>query len=436
MRKERGLHEIYGQDFEKADFDLWGRTSNPSTRRGFLKKGGLIAVSAALGASIPFAHKMPEGLIPAAFAGEMEPFVIPGKEQLRVLNDRPINAEAMSHQLNDDFTPAQYMFVRNNGIPPELKSIDPAKWTLSIEGEVERPTTFSIADLKKNFQHHTLALLVECGGNGRAGYYPPAKGNQWTYGAVHCAQWTGVRVRDVFESCGIKKSAVYTGFYGKDTHISGEEGKVPISRGTPMEKALADESLIVWACNGKDIPLLNGHPLRLVTSGWPGSTSGKWLHRIWVRDQVHDGPKMTGKAYRIPCKPVEPGGKIPTDGMCIIESMPVKSLITSPKSGVKIKSGQVFRCNGHAWKGDGHINKMEVSIDFGATWMKAELKEPVNRLAWQNWSTEIRFPQTGYYEVWAKATDQNGVGQPMVVPGWNPKGYLNNSCHRIAVYVV
>ena len=59
-----------------------------------------------------------------------------------------------------------------------------------------------------------------------------------------------------------------------------------------------------------------------------------------------------------------------------------------------------------------------------------------NRLAWQNWSAKVSFPQAGYYEIWARATDDNGVMQPMVVPGWNPRGYLNNACHRVAVKVV
>jgi hypothetical protein len=78
---------------------------------------------------------------------------------------------------------------------------------------------------------------------------------------------------------------------------------------------------------------------------------------------------------------------------------------------------------------------MEYSIDFGATWKPCSLKKPVNRLAWQRFSANISFPKKGYYEVWAKATDANGVAQPMILPGWNPKGYLNNACHRIAVKI-
>ncbi|MDX1269735.1 MAG: molybdopterin containing oxidoreductase, partial [Oceanisphaera sp.] len=74
--------------------------------------------------------------------------------------------------------------------------------------------------------------------------------------------------------------------------------------------------------------------------------------------------------------------------------------------------------------------------DFGVTWQKAELKAPANRLAWQHWNSVLNFPEKGYYEIWARAVDSEGKAQPMVVPGWNPRGYLNNACHRIAVQIV
>ena len=188
--------------------------------------------------------------------------------------------------------------------------------------------------------------------------------------------------------------------------------------------------------NGEDIPHHNGYPLRLVIGGWPGSVSGKWLNRIVVRNQVHDGPKMTGTSYRVPCETVAPGTNVPEDQMCIIESMPVKSLITYPKSGIEIGLDDGLALRGHAWAGDLEVSEMFVSIDFGATWQKARLEAPANRFAWQHWNADVSFPQAGYYEVWARATDSAGRSQPMVLPGWNPKGYLNNACHRIAVQVV
>lgn len=435
-QQKRGIHELYGDDPVAADELVWGRKSDPLTRRGFLTRGGLAAMSAAVGASIPFAHLMPGGLIPAALAQSDTPFEIPGKEGLIVLNDRPINAETPAHLLDDRVTPGKYLFVRNNGREPAMAGIDPAAWTLEVGGEsAERTASFSIDELKETFRHYTYQLQIECGGNGRSEFVPPAGGNQWSVGAVGCPEWTGVRLRDVLEHVGIRDDAVYVAYYGADAHASGDPHKVPISRGVPLSKALEKESLIAWAMNGEDIPHLNGYPLRLVCGGWPASVSGKWLAKIVIRNRVHDGPKMTGTSYRVPCKPVAPGSDVPDDQMCIIESMPVKSLITYPKSGIEHSLGRKLSLRGHAWAGDLSVRAVHVSIDFGATWQKAKLEKPVNRLAWQHWSSQVEFPESGYYEVWARATDSEGRAQPMVLPGWNPKGYLNNACHRIAVQV-
>lgn len=433
----QGLHELYRQDPIKADELVWDRQTDPNSRRGFLKRSGLLAMAAAVGANIPFAKNMPAGLIPAAYAQTDEPFVIAGKEGLVVLNDRPLNAETPPHLLDDEVTSAKHMFVRNNGIPPQLQDIDPATWTLEIAGEsCVTPTSFTIDELKSRFQHHTYQLTLECGGNGRSEFSPAASGNQWTTGAVSCANYTGVRLRDVLEACGIKQDAVYIGYHAADLHLSGDRSKEAISRGVPMSKALEDETLIAWAMNGEDIPLLNGYPLRLVCGGWPASTSGKWLKKIVVRNKVHDGNKMEAPSYRVPKYPVAPGTQVPNEDMVIIESMPVRSLITYPKTGITHKLGENMAVRGHAWAGDLEVSEFFVSIDFGITWQKAELRPPVNRLAWQHWKTELTFPEKGYYEVWARAVDSEGKSQPMVVAGWNPKGYLNNACHRIAVQIV
>ncbi|MEQ5858025.1 sulfite oxidase [Halomonas sp. EF61] len=435
-RQTKGLHALYAKDPVDADRKLWGRQVDPVSRRGFLTGSSLLAMSAVLGASIPFARFMPGGLIPAALAQSDEAFEIEGKEGLRVLNDRPINAETPAHLLDDDITPARYMFVRNNGLPPERAEIDPATWTLEITGEsCQNPATFTIAELKERFSEHTYQLQVECGGNGRSEYVPAASGNQWTTGAVACPTFTGVRLRDVLEACGIADDAVYIGYYGADRHASGAADKNAISRGVPMEKALEDESLIAWAMNGEDIPYQNGYPLRLVCGGWPGSVSGKWLKQIVVRNQKHDGAKMAPPSYSVPANPVAPGTKVAKEDFVTIQSMPVKSLITYPRSGIEHAQGQPMEVRGHAWAGDLSVSEVHTSIDFGATWQKASLNDAPNRLAWQRFTTQVEFPEPGYYEVWARAVDENGQSQPMVVPGWNPKGYLNNACHRIAVQV-
>ncbi len=395
------------------------------SRRGFIKSSGLAAVSTAVGS-----------LIPDALAGAQAPFQIPGKSGLVVLNDRPINAETPAHLLDDAVTPADRLFVRNNGIPPAIEDIDPDQWTLRIEGEsCIEPQSFTLVELRTRFEHHTLQLQIECGGNGRSEYYPPARGIQWTTGAIGCPEWTGVRLRDLLEHCGMADDAVYVAYEGADRHVSGDPGKRPISRGVPIAKALEKESLIVWAMNGEPLPLLHGYPLRMVCSGWPASVSGKWTNKILIRDRVHDGPKMTGQSYRVPCNPIAPGTAVADEDMCIIESMPVKSLITFPKSGIAHALGKPMEVRGHAWAGDLRVKRTYVSIDFGKTWQRANLDRPVNRLAWQHWSAVVEFPGPGYHEIWARAEDERGMSQPVVLPGWNPRGYLNNACHRIAVEI-
>ena len=403
-------------------------------RRNFIRKTALTSVGTIIGAEIVFAHVMPEGYVPLAFQ-DPDPFKMFGKnKEMVVLNDRPWNIEAQAHLLNEKITSNQNMFIRNNGKIPE--NIDVKNWTITFDGEsVKAPKTYTLAELKSKFKQYSYQLTLECGGNGRSEFDPPAKGNQWSVGAVSCATWTGVRLRDVLEDVGIKENAVYIGYHAADVHLSGDPDKEPISRGAPMTKALQDETLLAFKMNGEDIPLAHGYPLRLVAGGWPASVSGKWLTGISVRDKEHDGTKMTGSAYRVPCEPVAPGEKVKDEDMCIIESMPVKSLITYPKTGAQIKEGKSLKINGHAWAGELDVTKMEYSIDFGSSWTTCELEPPANRLAWQHFSANISFPKKGYYEVWARATDSRNNSQPMVLPGWNPKGYLNNACHRIAVKV-
>jgi DMSO/TMAO reductase YedYZ molybdopterin-dependent catalytic subunit len=403
-------------------------------RRDFLKKSSLAVMAASLGIEIVHAAKLPTNYVPLAFQ-DSDPFKLFNKnKELIVLNNKPWNLETPPHLLDDKITPADKMFIRNNGLIPE--NVDVNTWILTVDGEsVSQAKTYSLADLKSKFKNYTYQLTLECGGNGRSEFFPPASGNQWKAGAVSCANWTGIRLKDLLKDVGIKPDAVYIGYHSADSHLSNDPNKEPISRGVPIAKALQDETLIAFEMNGAPIPIAHGFPLRLVAGGFPASASGKWLNRISVRNIIHDGAKMEAPSYRVPCNPVAPGTEVSNEDMCIIESMPVKSLITYPKSGAMIPMNKKLEIRGHAWAGELEVKKVQVSIDFGATWQDCLLDPPVNRLAWQHFKTILNFPKEGYYEVWAKATDTNGTSQPMLVPGWNPKGYLNNACHRIAVKV-
>lgn len=409
------------------------RSIRQTDRRKFIA-----SLTAALGAPIVFQDELlRSGLIPSALGQEALLKGWPGKEELRMLSDKPLNAEATATLLDDNITPNHRHFVRNNGLIPERASSGKVgDWSLTIDGEVDKSLNLSLEDIKNGFRQHSAALVIECGGNGRAGYYPKVGGNPWTLGAVGCARYRGVRLRDVLQKAGVKSSAVYIAYYGEDPHLSREPGKYPISRGVPIEKALDEHTMLVWEMNGEPLPAEHGFPLRLICPGWPGSTSGKWIQKIRVRDQIHDGPKMTGTSYRVPEHPVAPGDSVPEEDFKIIETMPVKSIITHPGTGLEFQNGENLSLRGHAWSGNGDVARLDISYDFGATWHSASLAEPINKYAWQHWNLTLKLPKPGYYEIWARATDMEGRAQPLVVPGWNPKGYLNNAAHRIAVRMV
>jgi DMSO/TMAO reductase YedYZ molybdopterin-dependent catalytic subunit len=440
---ERSIEELYRNDPEGADAEVFGRRTGVN-RRGFLGGAGLATMSVAVGGTIPFAANMPGGMIPAALAqGAPAPAApkgpqylkFPGKsDKLVLLGERPLVAETPENLLDDDTTPTDKFFVRNNGaLPDEAK--DPNGWKITIDGEVNNKLELTLDDLKKKFKPVTRRLVLECGGNGRSFFTPQARGNQWTNGGAGCAEWTGVRLVDVLKSAGVKSSAVFSGHYGSD-HSLADNTQDAISRGVPIKKLMDENNLIVFAMNGQPLSHIHGGPVRLMIPGWPGSVSSKWFNRLWVRDKYHDGPGMGATSYRVAIKPMVPGDK-PVDGnFRDLESMPVRSIITSPGNGTKLgKDTRELKLRGAAWAGDNTVKSVAVSIDFGATWQTVKLEKPKNKYDWQRWTATVKLPTEGYYEIWSRATDSTGVMQPHIAGSWNPQGYGGNPMHRIAVLI-
>ncbi len=445
--KERSLAELYSDDPERADAVLFGRRTDAS-RRGFLGGAGLAALGATVGGAIPFSQNMPSGVFPAAFAQEKPtaapaaaskgpvPLNFPGKsDKLVVLGEKPLVAEVPESQLDDDTTPTEKFFVRNNGLIPDIAT-DPDKWKITIDGEVNNKLELTLGELKAKFKPVTRRMVLECGGNGRSFFSPQARGNQWTNGGASCAEWTGVRVADVLKAAGVKPSAVFSGHYGADPHLSGDTSRASLSRGVPIKKLMDENNLIVWDMNGKPLENIHGFPVRLFIAGWPASVSNKWLTRIWIRDKVHDGQGMGEFSYRVAIKPMVPGGKPDLANFKDLESMPVRSIITSPADGAKIAAGtREVKLRGASWAGDLEVRQVDVSTDYGATWKRAQLGKPKNKYDWQRWTASVKLPSDGYYEIWTRGTDSRGVAQPHVVGDWNPQGYGGNPLHRVRVLV-
>lgn len=442
MATERSLQELYTDDPERADALAFGR-------RGALKGAALATLGAALGTAIPFARTMPPGLLPAAFAqapttapaASAPPPVGPtvlrmdGKAALILLAERPLNAETPETMLDDDVTPADKFFIRNNGLIPDAVS-DPKAWRIKVDGEVGTPLDLSLSDLESRFPMATLRLQMECGGNGRGAFVPETRGNQWGNGAISNGEWTGIRLRDLLAAASPTPDARFTGHYGADPHLSGDPARPSISRGMPVAKAMDEHTLVATRLNGQPIPLIHGAPVRLVVPGWPGSLSAKWFNRIVLRSTPHDGPGMGGTSYRVPVRPIVPGSRNEGTDFADIQSMPVRSVLTNLAHGTRLPAGtRSLDLRGHAWAGDRTIQAVDVSTDFGATWTPMQVAAPQNRFDWQRWSGQAALPSDGYYEVWYRATDNDGRMQPHAAANWNPQGYGGNAVSRAAIRV-
>lgn len=383
------------------------------------------------------------------------------KPALRVLPTRELNSETPAELLDQPITPTDLLFVRNTGRMPAFSKSEIANWTLTIDGEVERPRRWSIDELQAIGSRDVTAVL-ECAGNGRA-YFPCnrlinfldakamaldglisripfAKPYQfartfrprwkkwpwsagtvmWADGAVGCIEWTGVPLAALLQRCGVKAGAVYTGHHSADVALGGTGPA--LSRGLPIVKALHPDTLVAWAMNGKDIPSIHGGPLRLVAPGYPGSAWQKWIGRIEIRDRVHDGRLM--EEYRI-------------DGE-VIEEMPVNCVITRPANGFKTRASQPVRVGGYAWSGRSRIRQVSVSTDGGSSWREAKLgAAPGDRFAWRRFDTELAEVRSGPVEIIVRAHDKDGA-QPLVSRSraGNPIGYCNNVARRVRGRVV
>lgn len=355
-----------------------------------------------------------------------------GKQTMRLVPDDALNAETPLRDLGGTVTPLTSFFVRNNGDLPSEAICDASKWVIALDGEMDNPQSLTLPQLRTEFENVSLTAVLECAGNGRNEYTPRVDGLAWGRGAVGCAVWRGVRLRDVLQRCGVRPDAVYTAHYSPDRKIGSRADA--LSRGLPIEKALAPETLLAFEMNGEPLPYLHGGPLRVVAPGWPGSAWQKWLSRLWVRDRVHDGEKMTGTDYRLPNVPLKPGDESGATEFRIIEAMPVNSVITSPTRGSDLAPGGMLTVEGKAWSGQGRVVGVDVSFDGGESWIGADLDDSDDLYAWSTFVARKSGLSGSAVDVLARARDDAGGVQPLH-PHWNPRGYCNNATHRISLTI-
>lgn len=354
---------------------------------------------------------------------------LPGKLPLIKRSWRPPNFETPTRYFGEAFTPNDAFFVRYHlsNIPP----VDASQWRLAIGGEAaERPVEFSLAELQRDFETVEIAAVCLCSGNRRGLSDPHVAGVQWGNGAMGNARWKGVRLKDVLAKAGLKAGALEVAFEGADGAVN--EKTPDFVKSIPVWKALDENTLIAWAMNGEPLPWVHGHPLRLVVPGWVGSASTKWLHTLTVLETPFKGTYMDS-SYVVPRFPVEPGQKMPA-GTLSTQAWPVKSIITSPAPNARINTTGRLVVRGHAWVGEGAVERVEISTDEGKSWQRAALAGAKDKYAWRNFTYEFQPRQPGYQTFIARAWDDQGGVQP-AVSTWNPLGYFWNGWHRVGVVV-
>ena len=402
-------------------------------RRHFL--GGSAAAGAAVASGLPLASvaAAAEPELPAALPDGVRASAVldalPGKKPLIKLSYRPPNYETPIEYFRDPITPNDAFFVRYHlAVIPE---IDAKTWRLSVGGDgVNAQAQLTLQDLQAMPAAEVVAVN-QCSGNRRGLFKPHVPGVEWGYGAMGCARWKGVRLKDVLDKVGLKKEAIEIVVDGADGPIV---DKTPdFVKSIPVWKALEETTLVAYQMNGEALPHFNGFPVRLVVPGWTGTYWMKHLVSIKAVTKPDTNFWMSA-AYRIPL------GKFPlvarftsqdTAANTPITEMMVNSLITSHADGAELKAGDTV--GGIAWDGGYGIRAVEVSSDGGKTWTAASLGSDLGRYAFRPWS----FPLTdkGKHTLMVRASNAIGGTQTAdLIP--NPAGYHHNVMHSVSLTVV
>jgi DMSO/TMAO reductase YedYZ molybdopterin-dependent catalytic subunit len=360
------------------------RAQATDNRRNFLRAAAL--------AGFPFLH--------ARLSGQS---ALPG---LITREREPQNLEFPFGSLDSYLTPNERFYVRCHFRVPNL---DRAAYKLRVEGAVERPFEINLEELRK-LEQRTVTATLECAGNSRVLLVPPVPGAQWEQGAVSNAEWTGVPLSALLDRAGAKTDAVDVVLEGADKGEPRTEPKPPgtttFFRSIPIAKARKPEVLIALAMNGKELPVSHGFPVRAIVPGYYGMSSVKWLTRIQVLAEPHQGYWQTTEyAYW------DRSGGTPVRRP--LRDMRIKSLIARPALHELVRAGASYRVFGAAWTGDADVNKVEVSVDGGKTWVDAPLTDKPVRFAWRRWEYDWRAPaQPGPHTLLSRATDSLGHTQP------------------------
>jgi DMSO/TMAO reductase YedYZ molybdopterin-dependent catalytic subunit len=332
--------------------------------------------------------------------------------------NRGLPLEAMRY----DITPSglHYLLVHF-----DIPDVDGSTWRLAVGGDVERPVELTLDDIRAR-PRRTIAVTIECAGNGRARLSPRPISQPWLVEAVSTAEWTGAPLSALLEEAGLGPDAVEVVFTGIDHGI--EKGyEHDYARSLSVPDAMRSEVLLAYEMNGRPLEPQHGFPLRLVAPGWYGMMHVKWLRSIAAISSQFDGyQQRTAYWYRqSQDDPGEPVTRIRPRALMIPPGFP--DFLTRHRV---VEQGRVV-VRGRAWSGVAPITRVELGVD--GAWAAAELDREVGPFAWRSWSAGWD-ASVGDHELSCRATDGTGLCQPDDQP-WNVQGMGNNQVQRVKVLV-
>jgi DMSO/TMAO reductase YedYZ molybdopterin-dependent catalytic subunit len=332
--------------------------------------------------------------------------------------NRGIPLEALQYDLTP--TGLHYLLIHF-----DIPAIEPSAWRLRVGGRVRRSLELTLDDLR-GLPERTIAVTLECAGNGRARLSPRPLSQPWLLEAVSTAEWTGTPLATVLEQAGLADDAVELVFSGADRGVQGGEEQ-DYARSLTVAEATRPDVLLAYAMNGEPLEPQHGFPVRLIVPGWYGMTSVKWLTTIEAVAQPFEGYQQA-TAYHYQRDEEDAGEPV--------ERIRVRALMVPPGipdffTRARIVGAGRHALSGRAWSGDGPVTRVEVAVD--GSWSDARLDPPLGQYAWRGWSFEWD-AAAGEHELACRATDAAGNAQPLEQP-WNYQGMGNNLVQRIAVTV-
>lgn len=401
-------------------------------RRNFLGAGLILGASTLLG------KETNKKIITSTKEFEVPIVAFPQKKPMKAISDRPPLLESSRDIFTQVITPNDQFFVRWH-MPDIPTYIDLNEFRLEVKGSVQKSLSLSVDDLKSKFEPVEITSVLQCGGNSRRFYAKSGQathGVQWGHGAMGCAVWKGVRLKDILNMAGVKSTAKFVGVNGLEKPAIDETPK--FFREMEIDEALSGELIVAYEMNGEDLPYLNGFPLRLVIPGHFSDSWVKMLSEITVMDEYRKSFFMD-VAYTVPdndCECVISGSDFEYKRKPIA-AMKVKSVIGYPTPNTVIKKGSRVQITGVAFDQGKGIKEVMISLDGGKSWGATALQKDYGKYAYRQWTYSWEPKAKGEYTIMVRAINRIGNIQPQVDEiGWNAGGYQYNAVDSVNVKIV